>query len=33
MEKRMPSPLTVGFDYTRPIADGQDMQIAAMEPP
>lgn len=29
MEKRMPSPLTVGFDYTGPIADGQDMQIAA----
>ncbi len=29
MERRMPSPLTVGFDYSGPIADGQEMQIAA----
>lgn len=27
MEKRMPSPLTVGFDYTGPIADGDRMKL------
>ena len=29
MERRMQSPLTVGFDYTGPIADGDCMKISA----